>query len=163
MDPANFIRPRPAFLVVNDKPEFHALLRYLLEPAGFLLDSAYDGKEAADRVAKNEYAVVLLDVRLPDMKGFGLLKKIRLIKPYQPIAALTSASEPDLLMEKQVRALGSFFCLSMPLEARQLMEVIEECSKTTVPEPAPAPEPVQSEVPSVSAFPASVLRPATSY
>jgi signal transduction histidine kinase/DNA-binding response OmpR family regulator len=63
-------------LIVDDKPENIFSLRKLLELHKFPVDTASSGEEALKKVLKNTYAVILLDVQMPDMDGFEVAEII---------------------------------------------------------------------------------------
>src|SRR5438105_13877388 len=53
----------------------------ILKSRNIEADTAFSGAEARQRMAEAEYGVVLLDVRLPDESGYGLLGELRALKP----------------------------------------------------------------------------------
>ena len=64
-------------LVVDDEKLIVKGIRFSLEQEGMEVDCAYDGEEAIELARKTEYDMVLLDVMLPDIDGFEILKRIR--------------------------------------------------------------------------------------
>jgi len=78
--PAGAVRERVNILVVDDLPEKHLVFRSILEELGQNIVSAYSGREALRCVLEDEFAVILLDVNMPDMDGFetaGLIRKYK--------------------------------------------------------------------------------------
>ena len=67
----------PRVLVVDDEKLIVKGIRFSLEQDGMEVDCAYDGEEAIELAKKTEYDMVLLDVMLPDIDGFEILKRIR--------------------------------------------------------------------------------------
>ena len=67
-------------LVVDDDEPLAKVMARTLRSRGFECDVAYTGAEARALVAKHEYAVALLDVKLPDESGYGLLEELRSMK-----------------------------------------------------------------------------------
>ncbi|PQJ11656.1 hybrid sensor histidine kinase/response regulator [Flavipsychrobacter stenotrophus] len=57
-------------LIVDDKPENIFSLKILLETNGFEVDTALSGEEALKKILRTVYALVILDVQMPDMDGF---------------------------------------------------------------------------------------------
>ncbi|MGW0188970.1 response regulator transcription factor [Streptomyces sp. NPDC003362] len=70
-------------LVVDDEPTVRELLRTALRYAGFDVDAAATGQEALDLAAQRSPDLVLLDVMLPDMDGFEVIRRLR-AQPRQP-------------------------------------------------------------------------------
>ncbi|WP_232540335.1 response regulator [Azohydromonas aeria] len=74
---------RASILLVDDLPEKHLVFRAVLEDLGQELVSAHSGAEALREVLRREFAVILLDVNMPDMDG---LETARLIRQYKRAA-----------------------------------------------------------------------------
>lgn len=68
-------------LIVEDDTLLNKTLSYNLTSGGYEVTSARNAKTAADRLQKNKYDLVLLDINLPDGNGYDLCK---LIKPDYP-------------------------------------------------------------------------------
>ncbi|MCX4844521.1 response regulator transcription factor [Streptomyces sp. NBC_00893] len=64
-------------LVVDDEPTVRELLPAALRYAGFDVDVAADGEEALERAARRPPDLVLLDVMLPDIDGFEVIRRLR--------------------------------------------------------------------------------------
>ena len=64
-------------LIADDSPNTRASLMYLLEDAGYEVMEAADGGEAFDQACHGEPDVILLDVRMPVMNGFEVLRRLR--------------------------------------------------------------------------------------
>lgn len=87
-------------LIVEDDMDIQELLWEFLREAGYDVTSASDGIEAMDLFAKNKYDLILLDIMLPKIDGFGVCELIR--KQSQvPIIMLTALGGE----EEQIRGL----------------------------------------------------------
>jgi len=64
-------------LVVEDDPAIRSLLVILMKKAGLAVDAAANGIEAMASVETRDYAVILLDLNMPGMDGFGFLRELR--------------------------------------------------------------------------------------
>lgn len=64
-------------LIVDDEESINELVKLNLKLVGHTCDQAYDGREALDMVTKRPYDLILLDVMLPFISGFDLMKKIK--------------------------------------------------------------------------------------
>jgi signal transduction histidine kinase/DNA-binding response OmpR family regulator len=81
-----------SILVVDDLPEKHIVFRTILEELGLDIVSASSGKEALARVLEQEFAVILLDVNMPDIDGLETASLIRQYKKsaQTPIVFITA-------------------------------------------------------------------------
>ena len=87
-------------LIVEDDTDIQELLREFLKEAGYGVTAASDGIEAMELFTKNEYDLILLDIMLPKIDGFGVCELIR--KQSQvPIIMLTALGGE----EEQIRGL----------------------------------------------------------
>jgi DNA-binding response OmpR family regulator len=80
---------RPRLLVVEDETSLATGLKLNLEIEGFGVDVAGTGREAAAALLEREYAVIILDVMLPDMTGFDFCRSLREAGNYTPVLMLT--------------------------------------------------------------------------
>ena len=80
-------------LLVDDTPANLLALEAVLEPLGVALHRSPSGQDACERVAKCDYAVILLDVRMPTMDGFETAARIR--------ATARSAATPIIFLTAQ--------------------------------------------------------------
>ncbi len=79
-------------LVIDDERELCALIRDYLAPLGYEILSEHDGAAGAERAVSEPFHAVILDVMLPGMDGFEVLKRVR-AKSDVPILMLTSRGE----------------------------------------------------------------------
>jgi len=84
-------------LLVDDRPENLLALEAILEPLGQELVSAHSGEEALKCVLQHEFAVILLDVQMPEMNGFDVAQiiKSREKSRFIPIIFLSAINKED--------------------------------------------------------------------
>jgi DNA-binding response OmpR family regulator len=70
-------KPKPRLLIVDDDRELASLLLEILELDGYRVDIAADGETALQRLTDDQPDLLILDVMLPGMDGFQVLKKVR--------------------------------------------------------------------------------------
>ncbi len=68
---------QPTVVVVDDNAMFREILAYDLNRHGYCVRTAEDGKTALTILEKEEIHVLLLDLRLPDLDGFTVLRHVR--------------------------------------------------------------------------------------
>ncbi|MFH1788134.1 MAG: response regulator [Candidatus Altiarchaeota archaeon] len=64
-------------LVVDDEPEILDILQIMLEDAGHAVEKALSGYECLDKLRKNKFELILLDIRMPKMDGWETLRKMK--------------------------------------------------------------------------------------
>ena len=67
-----------------------------LRSRGFEADIALSGAEAREKIENNDYALALLDVRLPDESGYGLLGELRAKRPDTAVVMISGVDDPEL-------------------------------------------------------------------
>ncbi len=84
---------QPKVLVVEDDQDIAELVRLHLENAAYQVDHADNLKDGEALCKQNDYALILLDLMLPDGDGMDLCRKLRAEKVQAPIIMLTAKSE----------------------------------------------------------------------
>jgi two-component system alkaline phosphatase synthesis response regulator PhoP/two-component system response regulator VicR len=88
-------------LAVDDEPHILRLIQINLQRNGYLVELAGDGKEALERVAANPPDLIVLDVMMPYMDGFEVLRALKREPSTRdiPVIMLTAkASDQDVFM-----------------------------------------------------------------
>jgi len=114
---------KPKILAVDDKPANLLALEAIVEGRDFDLHTAASGQEALDLVLKHDYAMILLDVQMPDMNGFETAERIRGVEraKYIPIVFLTAGDDVPSL---QVYEKGAVDFLIKPFHPKVLKSKI---------------------------------------
>jgi two-component system response regulator CpxR len=104
-------------LLVDDDTELCLLLTQYLEQEGYKVESAHRGATALERVFAGAYSIVILDVMLPDIYGFDVLRDIRASSP-MPVMMLTARGEErDRIVGLEM---GADDYLAKPFNPREL-------------------------------------------
>jgi hypothetical protein len=98
-------RDRPV-LVVDDDPGVRQLLRRMLEPEGYVVVEAENGRVALDRLRDTPASIVLLDLMMPEMDGFEFVAAIRRHEAWRAIPIVVVTAK-DLSHEDRERLNGS--------------------------------------------------------
>jgi DNA-binding response OmpR family regulator len=110
-------------LIVDDEPDTVGLIEITLRPAGFLLDRAFSGSEAITKIKEQAYDLILLDVMMPEITGFDVVRLLHEDhKPIPPIIFLTAkGSQEDI---EQGNILGASAYLVKPATRGKLLDAI---------------------------------------
>lgn len=109
-------------LIVDDEPRYLRLLQYNLESAGYRVISATTGDEAVRATASHSPGLVLLDLRLPDLDGYEVCRRIREFS-LMPIIMVTARAE-DTDKVAGLR-LGADDYITKPFSADELLARVE--------------------------------------
>ena len=77
-------------LVVEDARDMNRLIEKILKKVGYSVDCCFDGEEALAYLAAAEYDAILLDVMLPKLDGYSVIKKLRANNVETPVLFLTA-------------------------------------------------------------------------
>lgn len=95
---------RAKLLLIDDDEKLARLLRDYLEPFGYQVDTAHDGRRGLAMALENSYAAVILDVMLPGLNGFDVLRELRRASDV-PVLMLTAlGDEPDRIAGLEIGA-----------------------------------------------------------
>lgn len=103
-------------LIVDDNPNMSSLLVEMLEALDYKAVVANNGHEALQKIAEQDFSLVITDFRMPNMTGIELLDKIKEHRPDLPVAIISGYSidefEDDDLSKKADGFLGKPFMIS---------------------------------------------------
>ncbi len=118
-------------LLVDDDAELAELVGEYLAREGFSLEAEVDGTRAIDRAVAGDHQLVVLDVMLPGVNGFDVLRSIR-ASSHIPVLMLTArGDEVDRIVGLE---LGADDYLSKPFNPRELVARIRAVLRRTQPE-----------------------------
>jgi signal transduction histidine kinase len=107
-------------LVVDDEKEVRTLLfRALTQMGGFQVELAETAEEALQRIEKEDFELVLTDLRLPGMDGLQLVSEIVRTKPAIITIVLTGHATIDSALEAMKRGAGDY--LKKPVDLREMI------------------------------------------
>lgn len=106
-------------LLIEDEVHLSEAIVHLLKQQNYLVDANYDGEEGYYNILSDMYDIVILDVMLPSMNGFDILKQVREEGNETPIIMLTARSQ----VEDRVEGLnkGADDYLSKPFSMEELV------------------------------------------
>src|SRR5215475_6346699 len=115
-------------LVVDDDAELCSLVAEYLKPEGFQVDAVHDGKAGLARALNGDYLLVVLDVMLPGLNGFDVLRKTR-DSSRTPVLLLTARGEDvDRIVGLEI---GADDYLPKPFNPRELVARIRAVLRRT--------------------------------
>lgn len=123
---------KPNILLVDDEKDFAQAMSTLLSAEGFQVSLAHSGTEALSVFDRNQFDLIVTDLKMPIMDGIELVRQVRKLNPNQPIVIVTGF--PGQLTpwnrrlnetEEDVLELGSLSYLVKPFQPKRLIEVVK--------------------------------------
>src|SRR6202522_2103829 len=115
-------------LVVDDDVELCGLVQEYLTAEGFSLKAVHDGEQGLQQALTNDYTLVVLDVMLPGINGFEVLRRIRSVSKI-PVLLLTARGEDvDRIVGLEI---GADDYLPKPFNPRELVARIRAVLRRT--------------------------------
>jgi len=113
-------------LVVDDDADLAKMLKVRIEAEGYEFMGAMEGKEMLEVLKTKKPDVILLDIMLPNMDGYSILREMRKHEEYTDIPVI-------ILSAKEKKKMGDLFALEKvaffvekPFDTKELMEKIKE-------------------------------------
>jgi len=112
-------------LIVDDDPDIVKLLQLRLENQGYNVIVAYDGQAGLDKVRKDNPDLVILDITLPKIDGYGVASILNADEKYKdiPIIMLTARNEFEDISKGMKLGAVSYF--QKPFKADVLLGIIQ--------------------------------------
>lgn len=108
-------------LVVEDDSDLRQTIQWMLEDEGFLVETAGDGREALDRATHHKPSLVVLDMNLPIIDGYGVAAGLR--STYGNNVTILTMTADGRAAEKAQR-IGAIGYLSKPFELDALVNAV---------------------------------------
>ena len=105
-------------LIVDDEKSIVETISLVLEEENLLIDSCFNGFDALEKIRKNEYDLVLLDIKMPKMDGIEVLEKAIEINPSLVVIMISGHGNIETAVESTKK--GAYDFLSKPFDLNEL-------------------------------------------
>ena len=109
-------------LIVDDEPIVRESIRDWLKDAGYQVETAETGEEALEMIEKQDFSVMILDIRLPGKTGISVLKEVKALKPQ--IKSIVITAYPTAELTAEAMKLGAVDYLVKPITPEDLERLI---------------------------------------
>jgi len=109
-------------LIVDDEPIVRESIRDWLKDAGYQVETAESGEEALEMIEKQDFSVMILDVRLPGKTGIKVLREVKALKPQ--IKSIVITAYPTVELADEAMKLGAIDYLIKPVAPDDLERLI---------------------------------------
>lgn len=111
-------------LIVDDEPIVRESLRDWLKDAGYQVETAKSGEEALEMIEKQDFSVMVVDIRLPGMSGIKVLNEVKARRP--EIKSIIITAYPTSETAAEAAKLGAVDYLIKPVAPDELENLIRE-------------------------------------
>jgi CheY-like chemotaxis protein len=111
-------------LIVDDDPILREIMAAKLKEAGFAVDCVEDGEVACDRLDSERYSLALVDLNMPRLDGFGLLRHIRQNPRTVDLPVIVVTANDDRTSIEKAYALGASSFMTKPVNWSQFIHHI---------------------------------------
>lgn len=115
-------------LIVEDESNIVESLRFILEQAGFEVEIVSDGKAALSRLRRDRFDAVVLDLMLPGMNGFDVLKAMRADAELASLPVLVLTAKGQAQDRKTAEAIGANAFITKPFSNAEVVEQVRALS-----------------------------------
>ena len=114
-------------LVVDDEAVALKNLCYILKKEGYKVTAAKSGKQALVHLEKKEFALVLTDLKMPQVDGMQLLKRVKAVYPQTEVVMITGFSTVNSAVES-LKA-GAYHYIAKPFKLDEVRKVVYEATR----------------------------------
>jgi two-component system, OmpR family, response regulator MprA len=132
MDHAPAVGSRPTVLVVDDESVMQGLLQDILSAEGYQVATANNGEEGLERIAELHPDLVVLDLMMPVLDGWGVLRALEGRSGIPPVIVLSASANVKATVERAV-ARGAYACFPKPFNLGALLERCHEALESRPP------------------------------
>lgn len=117
---------RDRILIVEDEPNIVESLRFILERAQFDVEVSSSGSDGLDRLRRQSFAAVILDIMLPGINGLEVLKHIRDDHKIGSMPVLVLTAKGQARDREAAEGLGADAFVTKPFSNAELVERVRE-------------------------------------
>ena len=110
-------------LVVDDEPMICKSCKEILEEEGYRVDLAHSGQEGVAKALEKVFDLLIVDMKMPDLSGMALLKRIKGERLRTPVVMITAYSTVETAIEAM--KLGASDYIPKPFTPDELSEVVK--------------------------------------
>ncbi|MFD1094799.1 sigma-54-dependent transcriptional regulator [Salegentibacter chungangensis] len=114
-------------LIVEDDVAFGTMLKTFLNKKGYQAEHAFSAADAFNKIAEDNFELILTDVRLPDKDGLEILKEVKAKDQASQVIVMTSYAEISMAVEAMKS--GAFDYVSKPFRPESILQTIENALK----------------------------------
>jgi two-component system chemotaxis response regulator CheY len=113
-----------SILVVDDTRSMRAMVAAVLEGAGYEVAQAGDGLEALELARNRVFDLVVTDHNMPRMDGVTLVRELRSLPNYDPVALIVLSTEAGAELKQKGRDAGATGWMAKPFDPQRMLDIV---------------------------------------
>lgn len=113
-------------LLVDDEPNILIALEFLFEQEGYIVEKAFDGLQALEKVHIFRPQVIILDVMMPGLDGFEVAKRIRMMPDFEEVRILFLTAKGTPQDKRKGYSSGGEVYITKPFDNEEVVRVVNE-------------------------------------
>jgi DNA-binding NtrC family response regulator len=118
-----------SILIIDDEVQICESIKFILEYEDYSVDFVTRGLEGLSQLKEKEYATILLDIQMPDVNGFEVLKKAKEYNPFLNIIIISAFGSVQNAIS--ATKLGAFDFIEKPIDRDKLLITVRNAVKQT--------------------------------
>ena len=125
--------PKRSVLVVDDEPTLRLGFSYALSNRRTTVDTAATGRQALEKLREFKYDIVILDLRMPDIDGLGVIEALRSAGDLTPVVLCSAAITPSAALRALQHRVPDFLLKPVrPVDLRDIVDFVLSPPETTL-------------------------------
>lgn len=117
-------------LIIDAAESTRSFMRFILNNAGYRVTTVTTGAKGIEELEDENFGMILIDLRLPDMDGLDLVRAIRKIDPPEDLPILVVTQFFNTEAQEEEAAAGVTHWITQPVSPHKLLEVVAEITPT---------------------------------
>lgn len=120
---------RARILIAEDEANIVESLSYILQRADFDVDVASDGLDALDRLRRSRFSALILDIMMPEMNGFDVLRAVRADRELAGLPVIVLTAKGQARDRKVAEEIGATAFITKPFSNADVIERVRQCTR----------------------------------
>ena len=113
-----------SIMVVDDTRSMRKMVAAVLEGAGYAVAEAGDGVEALELAKSRRFDLVVTDHNMPRMDGVTLVRELRALPNYDPVALIVLSTEASVELKQKGREAGATGWMAKPFDPQRMLDIV---------------------------------------
>jgi DNA-binding response OmpR family regulator len=113
-------------LLVDDEPNILIALEFLFEQEGYIVETAFDGIQALEKLLLFRPSIIVLDVMMPGLDGFEVAKRIRMLDGFDDVRIVFLTAKGTAQDKRKGYGSGGEVYITKPFDNEELLRTVSE-------------------------------------